>query len=120
MKTESEHWLLDMFGVDSNLCNDMEFCAEVMIEAIIKSNTKLLQLATHKFLPQGLTIVGLLSESHISIHTYPEHNYVAVDVFTCGDKPTPEKAIRSIINKFEPKRFTEKKIGRGNLEKGLS
>jgi len=110
MKTESEHWLLDMFEVDSKLCNDMEFCAEVIIEAIIRSKCKLLQLATHKFLPQGLTIVALLSESHLSVHTYPEHNYMAVDIFTCGENPKPKAGLDYFVEKFNPKAFQNRPL----------
>ncbi len=120
MKTESEHWLLDMYEVDSKLCNDMEFCAEVVIEAIEKSKVKLLQLATHHFLPSGLTIVALLAESHISIHTYPEANYIAVDVFTCGENPKPKAGLDYFVDKFKPKAFQNRLISRGSFEKGLS
>jgi S-adenosylmethionine decarboxylase len=49
-------------------------------------------LITHRFDPQGVTGLALLAESHISIHTWPESGYAAVDVFTCGDHTMPERA----------------------------
>jgi S-adenosylmethionine decarboxylase len=50
-------------------------------------------LSAYKFDPQGVTSIAMLAESHISIHTWPEKNMAVCDVFTCGDKSTPEKGV---------------------------
>ena len=57
-----------------------------------QSLSTLLDVTSHKFDPQGVSAVALLAESHISIHTWPENGYAAVDVFTCGDHTMPESA----------------------------
>jgi len=56
-------------------------------------NSTLLDLNAYKFDPQGVTSIAMLAESHISIHTWPENGMAVCDVFTCGDKTTPEKGV---------------------------
>ena len=53
-------------------------------EAVFASDATLLGLHLHRFTPQGITGVALLAESHITVHTWPEHGYAAFDVFMCG------------------------------------
>ena len=70
------------------------------MEAINKTKLTLLDISAHKFQPQGVTIVALLSESHISIHTWPENGSAALDVFTCGDT-NPETAMQYMVEKLK-------------------
>ena len=61
------------------------------------ANATVLDLISNKFEPQGVTAIALLAESHISIHTWPESNYSAVDIFTCGRNMMPELARQYLI-----------------------
>ena len=70
-------------------------------QAVIEGKMTLLNLITHKFEPQGITAVALLSESHISIHTWPEDSSCAVDVYTCGDNARPRLACDYIIKELD-------------------
>jgi S-adenosylmethionine decarboxylase len=65
----------------------------LLYKATQESKSTLLNLAVHKFDPQGVTCVAMLAESHISIHTWPEKGMAVCDVFTCGDSTEPEKAV---------------------------
>nr|MCH9714848.1 adenosylmethionine decarboxylase [Cyanobacteriota bacterium] len=65
---------------------------DTITTAAKRAGATLLNLITHRFEPQGVTGLALLAESHISIHTWPESGYAAVDVFTCGDHTMPEQA----------------------------
>lgn len=78
----------------------------------------LLELSSYKFHPQGVTALGLLSESHISIHTWPENGYAAVDVFTCGDAQ-PELSCRFLAEIFEAADYTLRVISRGFQSQSL-
>ena len=69
-------------------------------------------MVTHSFKPQGVTGLALLAESHISIHTWPEIGYAAIDVFTCGDHTMPEKACKLLCDDFLAKHFSFKNIAR--------
>jgi len=86
---------------------------KILIETVKKSNCKPLEISIHKFQPQGITGVILLEESHIAIHSWPEFNYLAVDIFTCGDKAMPEKALEYLKREFQPKKIRIKRIKRG-------
>ena len=90
------HCLYELQGGDPNLLDDEEFIKDAMKQAADASGATLLGMVSHKFEPQGVTAVALLSESHLSIHTWPEHGYAAVDAFTCGDHTNPEAACRSL------------------------
>ena len=61
------------------------------------ANAKVLNLISKKFEPQGVTAIALLAESHLSIHTWPEAHYSAVDIFTCGQNMKPELSCKHLI-----------------------
>lgn len=88
---------------------------EILIEAAKKAGNTPLQFAYHKFNPHGLTGILLLAESHISFHSWPEINFLALDIFTCGNKKFPEKALDYLKKKLKPKKVMISKIKRGRL-----
>jgi len=87
----------------------------ILNEAVKKAKNIPLKVTIHKFQPQGMTGVVLLAESHLSIHTWPEINYVAIDIFTCGQKAMPFKALEYLKEEFQPKKVIIKEIKRGVL-----
>ena len=72
----------------------------------------------HQFSPVGVTGIAILSESHLSIHTWPNEGYVAADIFTCGLSTKPELGIKSLINGFKPENSSCLELQRGNREAG--
>ncbi len=97
-------------------CKTIESETEIeslLSQAALYANSTLLNISTKKFEPQGVTSLALLAESHISIHTWPEKNYVALDVFTCGAHTTPYKAINFLREAFNPKNVSIKEVQRG-------
>ena len=94
------HCILELFGCPYELLNDEIFVRNSLQEASKKSLSTLLKLSSHKFHPQGVTAVGLLAESHLSIHTWPEHHYAAIDIFTCGQDANPQPACDYFIKRF--------------------
>ena len=95
------------------IIDDSREIEKILIEAVKRSKNTPLKLAIHKFSPQGITGVILLAESHIAIHTWPEINYVAIDIFTCGERAIPQKALEYFKRKFKPKKVDVKEIKRG-------
>ncbi len=87
-----KHCILELYDCDSSKLDDEAFLRTTITTAAKRAGATLLNLITHRFEPQGVTGLALLAESHISIHTWPESGYAAVDVFTCGDHTMPEKA----------------------------
>ena len=76
------------------------------------ARNKSINIISNKFEPQGVTAIALLAESHISIHTWPESNYSAVDIFTCGQNMMPELASQYLIESLMAKEHSLRVIER--------
>ena len=98
---QSKHLLLELYRCDREKLNDESFLRCTLNRAAKLANATVLNLISHKFEPQGVTAIALLAESHISIHTWPESNYSAVDIFTCGKNMSPEIASRYLIEALQ-------------------
>ena len=94
---QSKHLLLELYRCDCEKLNDESFLSCILKRAAKLANATVLNLISNKFEPQGVTAIALLAESHISIHTWPESNYSAVDIFTCGQIMMPELASQYLI-----------------------
>ena len=94
---QSKHLLLELYKCNFDKLNDESFLRCTLNRAAKLANATVLNLISNKFEPQGVTAIALLAESHISIHTWPESNYSAVDIFTCGQKMMPELASQYLI-----------------------
>ena len=94
---QSKHLLLELYRCDYEKLNDESFLRCTLNRAAKFANATVLNLISNKFEPQGVTAIALLAESHISIHTWPESNYSAVDIFTCGQNMLPELASQYLI-----------------------
>jgi S-adenosylmethionine decarboxylase len=110
-----KHCTLEVYGVKYNLLDDLQFIDDMLRQAAIVSGATILDSVFHKFEPQGITFILLLSESHISIHTWPEKGCAAIDIYTCG-LCNPEAAMWYVIEKFKPKSHTSKSFPRGDYE----
>ena len=99
---QSKHLLLELYRCDSEKLNDESFLRCTLNRAAKFANATVLNLISNKFDPQGVTAIALLAESHISIHTWPESNYSAVDIFTCGQNMRPEVASQYLIEALKP------------------
>ena len=95
-----KHCILELYDCDSSKLNDESFLRATITDAAKRAGATLLNLITHRFEPQGVTGLALLAESHISIHTWPEAGYAAVDVFTCGDHTMPERACEVLCDEL--------------------
>ncbi len=98
--TVGKHCILELYGCDSARLDDEAFLRDTITTAAKRAGATLLNLITHRFDPQGVTGLALLAESHISIHTWPESGYAAVDVFTCGDHTMPERACQVLAEEL--------------------
>ena len=94
---QSKHLLLELYKCDCEKLNDESFLRCALNRAAKLANATVLNLISNKFEPQGVTAIALLAESHISIHTWPESNYSAIDIFTCGQNMLPELASQYLI-----------------------
>jgi len=109
---QSKHFLLELYRCDREKLNDESFLRRIMNRAAKLANETVLNLISNKFEPQGVTAIALLAESHISIHTWPESNYSAVDIFTCGQNMMPELASQYLIESLMAKEHSLRVIER--------
>lgn len=107
------HCILELQGCPPALLNDESFVRASLEEASRRGLSTLLSLTSHQFTPQGVTALALLAESHISIHTWPETGYAAVDVFTCGRTAQPRLAADYLVERFEARAHDLDIIPRG-------
>lgn len=112
-QTTGSHCILELYDCPYDLLDDKEFICETLSRAAEASGSTLLSLTSHKFDPQGVTALGLLAESHISIHTWPEKGYAAADVFTCGTHCDPVKACSFLIQQLNARRHSRSVLQRG-------
>lgn len=112
MEHLGRHVIIELWGC-SDVINDADHVKTAMVDAVRAANATLLNIYVHTFSPQGVTGVAVLSESHLSIHTWPEHGYVAADVFTCGATTNPQAAAEVLAQRFEAKQSVVTELQRG-------
>jgi len=98
---------------NGRIIEDKKEIKKILISAVEKANCTPLNIVIHKFEPQGITGVVLLAESHLTLHSWPEYNYVAIDIFTCGDRAVPDKALDYLKEIFAPEKVEIQKVERG-------
>ncbi|MFA6075818.1 MAG: adenosylmethionine decarboxylase [Negativicutes bacterium] len=116
MKPIGTHFLIDMYGCSFEKLNNLADAKQVIIDAVKSAGMTFLEFSSFKFEPQGFTAVALLAESHLSIHTYPESGYAAIDVFTCGDASKPERAVEVLTKFFTPQGVDTHVASRGYIQ----
>jgi S-adenosylmethionine decarboxylase len=107
------HIICELSGCDARVLTDVEAIRTTMIEAAKKARATVLLDAFHRFQPQGVSGVVVLAESHLSIHTWPESGYAAVDFYTCGDHTDPWLACEYAAEKFGAKTMLTTEVKRG-------
>ena len=112
LRQQGKHLLLELYRCDSEKLNDESFLRCVLSKGAKLAKASVLNLISNKFEPQGVTAIALLAESHISIHTWPESNYSAVDIFTCGQHMMPELASQYLIESLMAKEHSLRVIER--------
>ncbi|AYO30647.1 MAG TPA: S-adenosylmethionine decarboxylase proenzyme [Thermoanaerobacterales bacterium] len=117
MKSLGRHILAEIYDCDPNILNDRELIEEILVKAALEAGAEVREVAFHKFSPQGVSGVVVISESHLAIHTWPELGYAAVDVFTCGERVNPWDACNYISEKFNAGHMTATEVKRGIFEK---
>lgn len=111
--TFGRHVAVDVWGVDFDLLNNSEWLQAQMVEAAEVSGATVMSVQSKQFEPQGATVLVLLSESHLSIHTYPEKGFAAIDCYTCGETVDPLVAIDHLVSVLKPAKTHAKKLIRG-------
>lgn len=117
MDTLGRHYIVEASGCNPEVLKSVEKVEQIMVKAAEKAKVQVWSISFHRFRPHGVSGVVVISESHLSVHTWPEFSYVALDIYTCGDKAKPDDAVEYAIQMFEATSVHVTEITRG-LEEG--
>jgi S-adenosylmethionine decarboxylase len=107
------HLLLELFDCDAEAINSLDTVKATMVEAAKRAQATIVDVVFHEFNPFGISGVVVIAESHLSIHTWPEYRYAAVDIFSCGDVLQPEVAANYLVEQFGAERASVVEMQRG-------
>ena len=115
MESLGRHLLVEFYGCDINLLNKASVVKEYMEEAARSARATIVDSFIHQFSPYGVSGVVVIAESHLTIHTWPEYGYAAVDLFTCGEDVDPWKCYEYLNDALKAKHSTTIELKRGTL-----
>lgn len=104
--------LADLYQCDAAVLNDPALIQAAMIEAARRSGATIVADCFHRFSPHGVSGVVVIAESHLAIHTWPEHGYAAVDLFTCGERLNADEALRYLAQALGSQRHSQRALQR--------
>lgn len=115
MEYLGHHIVLDFHGCSQTVLADCALMRSIMSEAAVRAKCNVVGEFYHEFKPHGISGCTIISESHLTIHAWPEHGYAAVDFFYCGNSVLADKAINYMRGMFEAKRVDRHELGRGAI-----
>ncbi|WLR50178.1 adenosylmethionine decarboxylase [Bacillus tianshenii] len=113
MDTMGRHVIAELWDCNTDKLNDMDLIERIFVDAALKAGAEVREVAFHKFAPHGVSGVVIISESHLTIHSFPEHGYASIDVYTCGDRIDPNVAADYIAEALESKKRENIEVPRG-------
>lgn len=115
MQALGRHLLCEYHGCDRELLDRVDFIRAELIAAVARAGATAVQDVVHRFSPHGVTGVVVIAESHFSIHTWPEYEFAAVDLFTCGDTVDPWAAFAHLEQALRARSHSVIELRRGLL-----
>lgn len=115
MHALGKHLLVELKDCDPEILKSLDKVRDAMVSAAKKAKATIIDVSFHEFSPFGISGMVVIAESHLSIHTWPEYGYAALDIFTCGDIIKPEVAAQFLIEKFRCKNPSVVEMKRGIL-----
>jgi len=110
------HLLLELKDCNPEVLNDLDFLKDCLRDTAEKIGATVVNECYYQFTPHGISGVVIIAESHLCIHTWPEHNYAAVDIFTCGDSIKPEHAVKPLVERLGARDSSFIELRRGILQ----
>jgi S-adenosylmethionine decarboxylase len=107
------HLLLELYDCSSEVLNSLETVKTTLVEAARRAEATIVDVVFHAFNPFGISGVVVIAESHLSIHTWPEYRYAAVDIFSCGTTLKPAEAAAYLVEQFRASRASCVEVKRG-------
>lgn len=115
MNALGSHLLVELRDCNRDILRNLGKVQDFMVSAAKEASATIVDVSFHEFNPFGISGMVIIAESHLSIHTWPEYGYAAVDIFTCGDVLKPEVIASELIEKFECENPSVVEMKRGIL-----
>lgn len=113
MEALGKQILVEYYDCENSRINDVSFIESALLKATKASRATIISHNFHKFSPYGVSGVVVIAESHVAIHTWPEYNYAAVDIFTCGDTIDPWIIQEQLKDEFNSQNVSSMEMKRG-------
>jgi len=115
MKSLGQQLIVELYGCDRTLLDDPSRLEQILTESIRRSGGTIIRPCFHQFSPHGVTGVVVIAESHVSIHTWPEFGYCALDVFTCGTQVQTDRIFEYVRSELQAQETSVMEVKRGTL-----
>jgi S-adenosylmethionine decarboxylase len=110
-RVAGKHVFGNLYDCDPKILSDADYLVKVAVEASREGNMTLLDVKYWKISP-GVSVVAIILESHITIHTWPEYCFATVDVYSCGHHTRPEDSFKYIVKALKAERYEYKVVDR--------
>ena len=114
MNSLGKQIIAELYCCDRKRLDDVDFIRQAMLSAARAAGTRIVTETFHRFSPQGVSGAVIITDSHLAIHTWPEHGYAAVDLFTCSEAVHSEKAIDYLRDALQSQQSTVEEMRRGD------
>lgn len=115
-KTLGKQVFIELYGCNARHLDNIAFVEVALVKAAKLAKATIVKTHFHQYAPHGISGTVIIMESHINIHTWPEHDYAAVDIFTCGENMELERAIRHLAEVFESQKHEYQVVNRGDIQ----
>ena len=112
-RTLGTQLLIDLYDCEQGLLDDQKAVERALVQAARAANATVVETVLHRFSPQGVSGVIVIAESHLAVHTWPEHGYAALDVFTCSGRLDPDRIVEELKRAFSAGRCESRLVMRG-------
>jgi S-adenosylmethionine decarboxylase len=114
MKALGRQILVEFYDCDADVINDVTMVEDILLTATRAAKASIISHNFHKFSPHGISGTVVIAESHVAIHTWPEYNYAAVDIFTCGETIDPW-----VIQEYIKEHFISQNVSSMEMKRGM-
>lgn len=115
MRSLGRHLLVEYYNCDPKILMNIGSIEDILVGAAKKAKAHIVDVVFHTFNPHGISGVVVVEESHLAIHTWPEHGFASVDIYTCGTSVNPWLAYKYILRELRAKHSTAMEMKRGVL-----
>lgn len=116
MDTLGQHYIVEASGCEPDIISSVSRVENVLVRAAEVAKVQIWSISFHRFQPHGVSGVVVISKSHLSVHTWPEYGYVALDIYTCGEQSKPEVAVEYALENFKATSVHVTEVSRGLQE----